>query len=160
MIRGRPHIRLWLLVALVLCGVGACGPAFFVLAKIDDAVERYKDQRLPPYLCGNAICDRGRGESCRSCPADCGRCDRLPPELMALAPEAGKANRWVSVFGSNLGRVEHVWLTQGTRLVRLRHKHVGTRLNIFIPANATGGTVHVESGGKRRPTPLSYAVRP
>jgi len=146
--------------ALALGGVLACGPAFFVLAKIDDAVEDYKDRRLPPYLCGNAICDRGRGESCKGCPADCGPCEKAAPELMALTPESGQANRWVSMFGAHLDQVDRVWLAQGTQLVALRHRRVGTRLDVFIPADSTGGTVHVESGGKRRATQLSYEVRP
>ncbi len=147
-------------IALVLSGLSGCGPAFLVLAKIDDAVERYKDRRLPPYLCGNAICDRGRGESCKSCPTDCGSCDSAPPELVAVAPETGKANRWVSVFGSHLDRVQRVWLAQGSKLVALRHKRVHTRLEIFIPAGSAGGVLHLEADGKRRPTQLSYAICP
>jgi len=147
-------------LGLALTALPVCGPAFLVLAKIDDAVEDYKDRRLPPYLCGNAICDRGRGESCRSCAADCGPCDTAGPDLVALAPESGKANRWVSVFGAHLGRVERLWLAQGDKLVPIRHRRVSTRLDVFIPAGSTGGTLHVQARGRRRPTKLSYAVLP
>lgn len=178
MIRGRLHIRvraragrliplplplglaLALGLGLALCGLFACAPAFLVLAKIDDAIEDHKDRRLPPYLCGNAICDRGRGESCKSCPADCGPCNTAAPELVALAPESGKANRWVSVFGAHLDRVQRMWLAQGGKLVLIRHRRVSTRLEVFIPAGSTGGTLYVEARGKRRPTQLSYSVRP
>jgi hypothetical protein len=161
-IRGRVHL-LWaglLWAGLTSGGLGACGPAFLVLAKIDDALEAHRDQQLPPYLCGNAICDRERGESCRSCSADCGPCDKAAPELVALTPESGKANRWVSVFGTHLGSVERMWMAQGDKLLLLRHRRVSTRLEIFIPAGSTSGTLHVQVHGKRRSTKLSYDVRP
>ncbi len=153
--------RLYILfVALGLCGLVACGPVFFVLAKIDDAVEDYKDRRPPPYLCGNAICDRGRGESCGSCSADCGTCTKAAPELVALAPESGQANRWVSVFGAHLQSVKRMWLVQGGKRIPLRIRWVSPRLEVFIPAGSLGGTLHLEVRGKRRPTGLSYRVHP
>ncbi len=157
-------VALGCLVALggliALGGLVACGPAFLVLAKIDDAIEAHKDQRLPPYLCGNAICDRGRGESCGSCPADCGPCSKASPELVVLSPESGKSNRWVSIFGSHLGGVERLWIAKGGKLILLRHRQVSTRLEFFIPAGSPGGTLHVQVHGKRSPTGLSYDVRP
>ncbi len=146
--------------SLALGCLVACGPVFLVLAKIDDAVEDYKDRRPPPYLCDNAICDRERGESCGSCPADCGPCAKSAPELMALAPESGKANRWVSVFGAHLGSVDRIWLAQGGKFVLIRHRRVSARLDVFIPAGSIGGTLYVEVGGKRLPTLLSYRVPP
>jgi hypothetical protein len=158
----RQNPRGWRLAAFgaVVCAATACGPSFLVLAKIDDAIEDHKDRRLPPYLCGNAICDRSRGESCQSCPADCGTCATAPPQLVALAPESGPAGRWVAIFGTHLDRVGRLWLARGAALVPLRHRRAGTALEVFIPPGSKGGVLHMESRGRRLPTRLSYSVLP
>lgn len=146
--------------ATALSTLPSCGPAFFVLAKVDDAVEDYKDRRPPPYICGNGLCDRERGETCRSCPKDCAPCDEQPPQLMTLSPESGKAYRWVTIFGTHLERIDRMWLAHDGKLTPIRHKRVGAQLMVFIPWGSPGGTLHVESQGQRRPTPLRYVVYP
>ena len=112
-------------------------------------------------MCGNGVCDTHRFETCGSCPADCGRCERGEPELLALSPELGGAARWVSIFGRHLGAVQRIWLVHpGQGRTLLRHRRRGTALQVHIPAGSRGGDLQIQVAGRVRATTLSYTVRP
>jgi len=111
-------------------------------------------------LCGNAICDRSVGESCRSCAKDCGACNKSAPELVAVAPESGPDKRWIQLFGTNLEGIQKVWLFQAGQSTALKLRRKSTRLEAYVPAGSQGGAIHVQARGKRSPTALSYTVRP
>ncbi|MFH2010653.1 MAG: hypothetical protein ABI333_28890 [bacterium] len=141
--------------AIVL--LGSCWGALVVVTDTmggKDAPRDYTEK-----LCGNAICDRHAGESCRSCAKDCGPCDSAAPELVAVAPESGTDKRWILLFGTNLDKIRKVWLSRAGRLTALELRRKSTRLEAYVPAGSQGGTIHVEVAGKRSPTPLRYTVR-
>ena len=147
----------------MLVAVGLATGCFLPAAVAGD-VKKLVDGRMEtrhfPKLCGNSACDTHRFETCANCPADCGRCAGGPPELVALAPEAGPAQRWVSIFGRHLEAVQRVWIVHTNQgRTALRHRRRGTALQVYIPANSSGGVIHIQVRGQVRVTGLSYSVR-
>lgn len=147
-----------------LMAVGLLGGCFLPAAVAGDVKKLVDGRRVTPHfpkLCGNGACDTHRFESCLHCPADCGPCETGSPELVTLAPEAGPARRWVSIFGLRLGTVQRLWIVHPSQgRTPLRHRRRGTALQVHIPAHCRGGVIHILVQGKVRATDLRYTVRP
>lgn len=154
-----PGACAWIAALLAAGFAAGCFLPAAVAGDVKKLVDGRHEAPRIAKLCGNGACDTHRFETCATCPADCGRCESGTPDLVALVPDSGPAQRWVSIFGLHLGAVLRLWIvhpSQGRRA--LRHRRRGTALQVYIPPNSRGGVIHIQVRGQVYVTGLRYSV--